>query len=62
MGAAQFWSLYLCHVSPMNLVNGLVHQESLVAKWSECPVSIWQAVGSILVGAQTFYLFHSRDK
>ena len=46
----------------MNLVNGLAHQVSLVARWIEHPASIWEAMGSIPVWDSEFFsLSHARD-
>ena len=36
-------------------MNGLAHQESLVAQWLEPPNGIWEAIGSIPVGTQDFF-------
>ena len=40
----------------MNLVNGLAHQESLVAEWVDPPTGIWEAMGSIPVGDSESFL------
>ena len=40
----------------MSLVNGLAHQESLVAHWLERPNAIWEAMGLIPVGDSDFLL------
>ena len=40
----------------MSLVNGLHHQESLVAQWLKRPTGIWEAIGSIPVGTEHRFL------
>ena len=37
------------------LVNGLAHQESLVAQWLERPTDIWEAKGSIPIEDSDFF-------
>ena len=42
------------HSASGNLVNGLAHQESLVAQWLERPTGILESMGSITVGNSVF--------